>query len=176
MWQFIFTATFIFIHFLSKNCQLFWNVQHLSKSNSNSFFINVFKIFNATLAAFLDLFIHLFSCDNSILYLFYSLSVIFFLFCVARWNWTYGRIYIVLTSTQKVDNGIPVQSQLNFRESGVLITTWNIGTSFSSSILREVWAKPIIFIRTWLGASFTIFHVEGGGNNIGVWIIKGNME
>ena len=53
-------------------------------------------------------------------------------------------------------------------ESGVLRTTGNIGTSLSSSILREVWAKPIIFIRTLLGASFTIFHVEGKGNNIGV--------
>ena len=85
--------------FWSKNCQLFWNVQHLSNSNSNSFSIHLFKIFHATLSAFLDLFIYLFSCDNSIFYLFYSSSVIFFLLSVLRWHWTYGHMQIVLTST-----------------------------------------------------------------------------
>ena len=55
---------------------------------------------------------------------------------VSRWHWTYGHIYIVLTSTQKVGNGIPVQSQLKCRKSGVLKTTVNIGTKPSSSISR----------------------------------------
>ena len=77
-------------------------------------------------------------------------------------------MHIVLISTQKVDNGIPVQSQLNWRESGGLKTTRNIETSMSSSISREVWDKPIMFIITLLGASFPIFHMEGEGKNIGV--------
>ena len=84
---------------------------------------------------------------------------------VARWHGTYGHIQIVLTSTQKVDNRITVWSQLNCRESGVLRTTGNIGTSLSSSISHEVWDKPTVFIGTWLGVSFTIFHVEGEGKN-----------
>ena len=66
--------------------------------------------------------------------------------CVARWHWTYGHIHILLKSMQKVDNGIPIRSQSNCRESGVLMTTGNIGTSPSSIILREVWAKPIMLI------------------------------
>ena len=87
---------------------------------------------------------------------------------VAHWQWTYGHIQIVLTSMQNVDNGIPVQSQLNCREYVVLRTTGNIGTSPSSSISRDVWAKLIMFIGTLFGASFIIFRVEGKGKNIGV--------
>ena len=93
---------------------------------------------------------------------------IFMSLCVARWNWTYGNIKILLTSAQNVDNMILVRSQLNCGESGELRTTGNIGTSLSLNILREVWDKLIIFTRTWLGVSFTIFHVEGEGKNIGV--------
>ena len=95
-----------------------------------------------------------------------------FLSPVARWHWTYNHIHILLTSMEKVDNGIPVRSQcwckINCREYGVLITTSNILTSPYLSISREVWVKSIMFIGTWLGVSFTIFHVEGEGKNIGV--------
>ena len=35
---------------------------------------------------------------------------------------------------------------VNCRESRVIKTTRNIGTSKSSSISRDVWAKPIMFI------------------------------
>ena len=48
--------------------------------------------------------------------------------CVACWHWTYVNIKIILTSMQKVDNGVPVQSQLNCREFRVLRTTGNIET------------------------------------------------
>ena len=37
---------------------------------------------------------------------------------------------------------------VNCRDYGVFKTTGNIGTSLSLSILREVWAKPIILIGT----------------------------
>ena len=52
---------------------------------------------------------------------------------VTRWHLTYVHIQIVLTSTQKVDTGIPVRLPLWFklkgRESGVPRTTGNIGTT-----------------------------------------------
>ena len=75
----------------------------------------------------------------------------------ALWHRTYGHIHILLTSTQKVDNRILVQSHLNCRETRVLRNTGNIGTSPPLSISLEVWDKPIMLIGTWLGASFTIF-------------------
>ena len=68
--------------------------------------------------------------------------------CVACWNWNYGRVQIVLTSMQNVDNGIPVRSQLDCKESGVLNTIRDIVISPSSIISHEVWIKPIMFIVT----------------------------
>ena len=54
---------------------------------------------------------------------------------VERCNWNHGNIQIVLTSTKNVDNRIPVQYQLNCRESWLIRTTVNIGKSPSLNIL-----------------------------------------
>ena len=51
-------------------------------------------------------------CNCFCIYIYSLLFMIFHLCDVARWNWTYGHIQIVLTSTQKVDNVIPVRAQL----------------------------------------------------------------
>ena len=66
----------------------------------------------------------------------------------------YVHIHIVLTSAQKVDKVTP---------KGRGKTTGNIGTPLSSSIPREVWVEPIIFIGISLGASFSIFQLEVKG-------------
>ena len=58
---------------------------------------------------------------------------------------------------------LPLVKPYGFR---VIKITSIIRTSLSSIISREVFSKPIMFIRTWLGASFTIFHLEGEGKNI----------
>ena len=56
--------------------------------------------------------------------------ILWWVWCVSRWHWTYSRINIVLTSMQKVDNRITVRSpwwfKLNSRGSGLLRTTRNI--------------------------------------------------
>ena len=49
---------------------------------------------------------------------------------------------------------------MHLKAFGIIKTTSNIRTSLSSSILCEVWAKPIMFIVTYLGESLTTLQVE----------------
>ena len=55
-------------------------------------------------------------------------------------------------------------------------TTRNIRTSLSSIILREIWAKPIMFIGTQLGVSLTAFKLEVEGRTPEHKKIRRNRE
>ena len=106
------------------------------------------------------------TCFNKLLFLVPNIKLpfIFWISCkvwsVERWHWTHGHIHNLLTSTQKVDNVIISEDRhVAFGYTlrvGVIKTTWNIGTLPSSSISRELWDKPIMFIGKSSRASFTI--------------------
>ena len=75
--------------------------------------------------------------------------------------WSYTDFINLLVEGGYCD---PERGTVMYRKGfGVIKTTGNIRTSPSPSISREVWDEPIMFIGTWLGASFITFQVEVKG-------------